>query len=98
MKYAIVGIICCLVLFAPGPGPRSLHAQEPPDTSAPVVTITSPAAGAIITAGASVTLSMTSTDNIGVVSSGFTIGGVAVTSPTILATPGPVTVTATAQD
>ncbi len=41
---------------------------------------------------------MTATDNIGVVSSGFTIGGSAVTSPVTLTTLGPVTITATARD
>jgi len=80
-----------LEVFGPG-------APPPPDTTAPLVTFTAPANGANVTAGVPVTLSMTATDNLGVVSSGFTIGGVAVTSPATLTTLGPVTITATARD
>ena len=79
-------------------GTASVTVNVVPDQTPPQVTMTSPANGADVPAGTPVTLSMTATDNVGVVSSGFTIGGSAVTSPVTLTTPGPVTITASARD
>jgi hypothetical protein len=79
-------------------GSASVTVNVVPDSTPPQVTLTSPSNGANVTVGVPVPLSMTATDNVGVVSSGFTINGSAVTSPVTLTTPGPVTITASAQD
>lgn len=69
-----------------------------PDTTLPVVTITSPVNGASVLAGQALNVVFTVSDNVGVVSSGLRIGTTPVTSPIVFPSAGTVVVTAFAKD